>query len=70
MTARWLARLLGHHRAARMQAEQAEAAEQKVREEVTVPLRELRADDWITRAVHERILGNRPPPPARGAAGR
>lgn len=63
MTARWLAHLLGHHRAARAEAEQAEAAERLVRDEVTIPLRDLRADDWIVRAVHERILGNRPPPP-------
>jgi len=63
MTARWLAFLRGHHRSARAEAEQAEQAANKVRDEVTLPLRELRADDWIRGAIEQRILGRQPPPP-------
>ena len=63
MTARWLAFLRGHHRPARAQAEQAEKREEKVRAEVTDPLRELRQSDYITRAIAEQITRRRPPPP-------
>jgi len=63
MTARWLAFLRGHHRAARAEAEQAEAAEEEVRAELTVPLHQLRQDDYIRKAIQSRILGQQPPPP-------
>jgi hypothetical protein len=63
MTARWLAFVRGHHRAARAEAEQAEEAEKKVRAELTVPLHQLRQDDWIRKAIQSRIEGQRPPPP-------
>jgi len=63
MTARWLAFLRGHHRPARAEAERAEAAEEEVRAELTVPLHQLRQDDYIRKAVQSRILGQRPPPP-------
>ena len=70
MIARWLAFVRGHHRAARAEAEQAEEAEQKAHEELIIPLRQMRAGDWITRAVEQCILGKQPPPPPGGAAGR
>ena len=63
MTVRWLAFVRGHHRAARAEAEQAEAAEEAVRTELTVPLHQLRQDDYIRRAIQSRIEGQRPPPP-------
>jgi len=63
MTARWLALLRGHQRAARVQAEQAEAAEEAVRAELTMPLHQLRQDDYIRKAIQSRILGQHPPPP-------
>jgi len=63
MTVRWLAFVRGHHRPARAEAEQAEADEEKVRTELTLPLRDLRSDDYIRKAIQSRILGQRPPPP-------
>jgi len=71
MTARWLAFVRGQHRPARAEAEQAEEAEKKVREELITPLRQMRTDDWIRSAVEQRILGtNHPLPPPGEAAGR
>ena len=63
MTARWLAFLRGHLRAARAEAQQAEADERLVREELTLPLRDLRQDDYIRKAIQSRLQGQRPPPP-------
>jgi hypothetical protein len=63
MTARWLAFLRGHHRPARAEAEHAEAAEEAVRAELTVPLHQFREDDYIRKAIQSRILGQHPPPP-------
>jgi len=70
MTARWLAFVRGQHRPARAEAEEAEEAEKKAREELITPLREMRSDDWIRSAVEQRIRSNRPVPPPGGAAGR